>query len=287
MPNMEPIMTSEHIVAELEGELALRTHDFEMATDRRPRLAVVTNLYEGPTQKYMKYKNRAGVDLGFDIHEAVLPASVDPRDTIDQLAQNETIDGIIVQLPLSNPQDTEAVLAHVPPEKDVDGLGPNPVFEPATPQAILRLIEAYVPEDRRKLTIVGRGLLVGAPLARIALLHGFDVESFDQDSDRLDIIESLNNADIIVGATGKSGLLTPELFDSMEEPRVLIDAGTAERSGSMVGDVSDELFMAAVDNDWMITPPRGGVGPLTIRCLLKSTIAAAELRAGLVNKVSS
>lgn len=284
MTGTEQIMTSAHIVAELEGELALRTHDFEKAVERRPKLAMVTNRYEGPTEKYMKYKKKAGQELNFDVCEVVLPPDVDPSGEIDRLANNDRVDGIIVQLPLGDPAITDGVLARVPTEKDVDGLGPNAVFEPATPQAILRLIEAYVPEEKRRMTIIGRGLLVGEPLARIALVHGFEVSSFDKSSEPLDIVAGLNTADIIVGATGVSGLLTPDLFDSMDEPRVLVDAGTSERSGAVVGDVSDELFMAAVDHDWTITPPRGGVGPLTIRCLLANTMTAAEQRAGLVSR---
>lgn len=277
------MMTSVDIIAEIEGDLALRVHDYVQATGTSPTLAMATNLYEGATEKYMTLKKHIGTELGFSVVEIVAPKHHDMRRVVDDLADTERVDGIIVQLPLADQEKTEEVLARLPAEKDVDGLGPHSLFEPATPLAIMKLIEAYAPEDKENMAIVGQGLLVGKPLARIALNRGFEVVTFDKSSDPEAMREGINQADIIVSATGVPGLLKPDMFDDMSNPKVLVDAGTTERSGSLFGDVSDELREAASDHDWLQTPHRGGVGPLTIRCLLKSTMTAAELRAGLVS----
>lgn len=277
------MMTSVDIIAEMEGDLALRVHDFVRATGTSPTLAMTTNLYEGATEKYMTLKKRIGTGLGFSVTEVVAPPQYDMREVVDNLAENDRIDAIIVQLPLADRDKTEEVLARLPSDKDVDGLGPRPFFEPATPLAIMKLIEAYAPDDKEKMAIVGQGLLVGKPLARIALKRGFEVVTFDKSSDSEEMRDGLNRADIIVSATGVPGLLTPDMFDDMSNPKVLVDAGTTERSGSLFGDVSDELREAASEYHWLQTPHRGGVGPLTIRCLLENTMTAAERRAGLIS----
>jgi methylenetetrahydrofolate dehydrogenase (NADP+)/methenyltetrahydrofolate cyclohydrolase len=156
----------------------------------------------------------------------------------------------------------------VAPEKDVDGLGEKSPYTPATPMAILWLLAGYnVSLEKSHIAVVGRGRLVGAPLVRIFTESGYDFVNVH--SQTPDAKELLLDADVIITATGRAGLITS---DMVKQGAVVCDAGVAGEKGKTVGDVADDVYER---DDITITPRKGGVGPLTICALFENTIRAA------------
>lgn len=234
-----------------------------------------------PSRTYVNLKRKLAMQVG------IVPA-VGTTYTAEQLPQliagsNEhpCIAGIVVQLPLRDDEThlQADILNTIMPEKDVDGLRETDeprLFTPATPTAILRLLEGHgVDVSSAPVAVNGLGKLVGGPLLEALRQGGADVVGIDVDTSAEEKHEALNRAEVIVTATGVPGLLTTENFTSMQ-PRVLVDAGTAEQGGVIQGDVSDELRRAALANDWLISAKKGGVGPLTVASLLENVVTAAE-----------
>ena len=186
------------------------------------------------------------------------------REEIVRANNNPSINGIIIQLPLLDKSLTDKLCNLIAPSKDVDGLGEHASFESATATAINWLLAGYdIKLQGKKIALVGRGKLVGAPLYKMFTNSGYDVELFHRGSD----LTKLRQFDIIISATGKPGLIS----DSMVKPgAILIDAGTASENGVLKGDLAPEIRkrtdLAA------ITPITGGVGPLTITCLFDHVI---------------
>jgi len=154
-------------------------------------------------------------------------------------------------------------------EKDVDGLGKNPNFVPATAMAIDWLLAGYnIDLYGKKIAIVGNGRLVGAPLNRIWKNAGFDATVYDSTTDNLAV--EIKAADVIVTATGVPGLVTS---DMIKQSAVVVDAGTAAEHGKIVGDLSADVRER---QDLTITPTKGGVGPLTVTALFDNVITSAR-----------
>lgn len=234
----------------------------------QPKLAIVYTLEHGPSLTYMGMKQRYGADIlvDVDIHY-VEQAKV--KDLLTRLNSDATVHGIIVQLPLADSDQTDEVVNMIAPEKDVDGLGEHAPYTPATPMAILWLLAGYnVDLAKSQIALVGRGKLVGAPLVDIFTESGY---SFDLiHSKTPNTKELLLNADVIITATGKAGLITP---DMIKQGAVVVDAGVAGEKGKTVGDLAPEVYER---DDLTITPTRGGVGPLTICALFDNVIRAAR-----------
>ena len=188
---------------------------------------------------------------------------------ITRLNNDPSVHGMIIQLPLDDKSRTDEIVNMVAPEKDVDGLGSTAKFDSATALAIAWLLAGYGVELRgKKLTIVGNGRLVGAPLARIWNQSGYDVTVLDSKSG--DIAEVLRQSNVIVTATGVPRLITTTMVPL---EATVIDAGTASEDGVIVGDVDPSLRER---DDLKITPEKGGVGPLTIVALFDNVIQAAQ-----------
>ncbi|MDO4712386.1 MAG: bifunctional 5,10-methylenetetrahydrofolate dehydrogenase/5,10-methenyltetrahydrofolate cyclohydrolase [Candidatus Saccharibacteria bacterium] len=231
-----------------------------------PRLAIVTDAQCPVIETYMRLKQRYGQDILIDVEVHRVEPGQAPQ-CIAQLNQRPDIHGIIVQLPLADPAQTDAVVALVAPEKDVDGLGPNSPFDAATPMAINWLLAGYSVElAGRRVAIVGRGRLVGAPLEKMWRRSGVDVTVFAKGDD----LASLKDYDIIVSATGQPGLITNAL---VKPGATVVDAGTASEDGKLVGDVAPEVRQR---QDIHLTPEKGGVGPLTVAALFDNVITAAR-----------
>lgn len=233
-----------------------------------PRLAVVQTVDNPVIDTYVRLKGRYAEDIlvEFELHKV---ASQDVTATIDALNARDDVHGIIVQLPLADPATTDEVLARVAPDKDVDGLGAAPAFDPATPIAIHWLLAAYgVDLAGQSLAIVGEGRLVGAPLARMWRASGYDVTVYN--SSHTDMGQQLRRHDVIVTATGVPRLITA---DMVKVGAVVVDAGTASEEGVVIGDIDSGLRDR---DDITITPNKGGVGPLTIAALLDNVITAAR-----------
>ena len=229
-----------------------------------PRLAIVTDVENPVIETYMRLKQRYGADILIDVEIHRVPAG-GALEVIQELNNRDDVQGIILQLPISNPEQTEELLESIREDKDVDGLRKKAIFQAATPTAISWLLAGYgVDLKNKKVAIVGRGRLVGAPLEKMWLKSGVDVTVFEKGDD----LSQLINYDIIVSATGVPGLIKSQMIKTKA---VVVDAGTASENGKIVGDVSEEVRQR---NDVIITPKKGGVGPLTVSALFDNVITA-------------
>lgn len=248
---------------------ARQVRSLRQAWHVEPKLAIVATVENPVIDIYMRMKQRYGADVmvKVEIHRV---AQAEAAKTIKQLNEDDSVHGVIVQLPLEDPSQTEAIVNLVAPHKDVDGLGEAPLFDPATPMAILWLLAAYNIElqKARKVLLVGRGKLVGAPLERILQASGVDVQVADRSTTDLQAVAL--ESDVIITATGSPAIL---YSDMVKSGAVVVDAGTASENGKTVGDVAADLYER---DDITITPPKGGVGPLTVCALMENVIQAAR-----------
>ncbi len=229
-----------------------------------PRLAIVTDVENPVIETYMRLKQRYGADILIDVEIHRVSAG-GALEAIRELNNRDDVQGIILQLPISNSDQTEELLESIREDKDVDGLRKKAIFQAATPTAINWLLAGYsVDLKGKKVAIVGRGRLVGAPLEKMWLKSGVDVTVFEKGDD----LSQLINYDIIVSATGVPGLIKSQMIKTKT---VVVDAGTASENGKIVGDVSEDVRQR---NDVIITPKKGGVGPLTVSALFDNVITA-------------
>lgn len=233
-----------------------------------PKLAIVQAKDDPVINTYVRLKKQYGADILIDVEEhRVAQGAV--AETIAQLNQTESVHGIIVQLPLEDPSQTDELVAMVAPEKDVDALGGGSLFEPATPMAILWLLAGYNIElQGKKVLLVGHGKLVGAPLERILRQSGVDVTVVDRSTDNL--AQQAQQADVIITATGSPAIL---YADMIKQGAIVVDAGVASEAGKTVGDLAPDVYER---DDLTLTPQKGGVGPLTVCALFENVIRAAQ-----------
>ena len=254
--------------AELAGFIkerqAKQVRALRQAWHINPRLAIATDVENPVIETYMRLKQRYGADILIDVEIHRVPAG-GALEVIQELNNRDDVQGIILQLPISNSDQTEELLESIREDKDVDGLRKRAIFQAATPTAISWLLAGYgVDLKNKKVAIVGRGRLVGAPLEKMWLKSGVDVTVFEKGDD----LSQLINYDIIVSATGVPGLIKSQM---VKAKAVIVDAGTASENGKIVGDVSEEVRQR---NDVIITPKKGGVGPLTVSALFDNVITA-------------
>ncbi|GHU08430.1 bifunctional protein FolD [Alphaproteobacteria bacterium] len=241
----------------------LRQHDKVF-----PRLAIIQTADNPVIDTYVRLKRVYGADILIDV-DVYKIAQPDVSAKIVELNDDATVHGIIVQLPLIDPGETDTIVNQVAPEKDVDGLGRNAQYDSATAVAINWMLTGYNIELRgKKIAVVGQGRLVGAPLTRMWRNSGYDISALDESTP--DIRAELLTAEVIVSATGVPGLVTT---DMIQPSTAVVDAGTASEGGKIVGDVAEDVYDR---NDIIITPTRGGVGPLTIAALFDNVIRAAR-----------
>ncbi len=234
----------------------------------QPKLAIIVTVDHPAIDVYVRMKRRYGDEIGVvvDIHR------VEQREVpglVEQLNADEAVHGIIIQLPLADPIQTDELVNMVAPDKDVDALGAQAMFDPATPMAILWLLAGYnIDLAGKHIALVGRGKLVGAPLERMLRDMQYDVSVIDRSTS--DIATELQKADVVITATGQPGLIT----SAMIAPHaVVVDAGVAGEEGKTVGDLADDVRERI---DLTITPEKGGVGPLTICSLFDNVLRAAR-----------
>lgn len=236
----------------------------------QPRLAIITDSDNPVIATYMRLKQRYGADILIEV-EVNHVAADQLEATVLQLNRRPEVQGIIIQLPLSRPQQTDRLLGLVDPAKDVDGLHPDSQFTPATPMAINWLLAGYGIElAATPLAIVGAGRLVGAPLAAEWRRSGYQVMVFDKGDD----LTQLSQYAVVVTATGVPGLIRSLM---LAPNAVVVDAGTASEQGRLVGDLAAE---ARQRTDLTLTPARGGVGPLTVAALFDNVITACLRQTG-------
>ena len=233
-----------------------------------PVLAIVQTIDDPVIDTYIRLKQSYGGDILIEVQHHKVPQEM-AEQTIEQLNLDPTVHGVIVQLPLAEPSETQRLVDLVAPEKDVDALGSRAIYDPATPLAISWLLAGYNVElDHKKITIVGNGRLVGAPLARMWRSSGYDVTVVDRSTE--DVTNLIKQSDVIVTAAGAPGVITS---DMLQPGAVVVDAATASEDGKIVGDVAADVRER---HDLVITPEKGGVGPLTVCALFDNVIRAAR-----------
>ena len=249
---------------------------------RAPGLAVILVGDDAASQVYVKNKTNACDKVGFKSEAVIMPTDSKQEELeaiIDTFNEDDSIDGILLQLPLPAHLDSDPLLERIRPDKDVDGFHPYnlgrlaqrlPLLRPCTPKGIMTLLESTGQTIRGKdAIIVGASNIVGRPMGLELLLAGCTVTTTHRFTQNLP--EKVAQADIVVVAAGKPGLVKGEWI---KKGAVVIDVGINRTAdGKLVGDVEYEV--AAERAGW-ITPVPGGVGPMTVATLMENTLYAAD-----------
>ena len=276
------IIDGKQVAAQLHQEIAHRVATLPF----QPGLAVVLVGDDPASQVYVRGKDRAAREAGLSARTIRLPADttqVELLALIANLNHDDTIDGILVQFPVPKQIDQRAVILAIDPAKDVDGLHPQNIGRLAdgsaqlvscTPKGVLKLLAAAkVPLSGKRALVLGRSLLVGKPVSQLLLNE--DATVTVAHSKTANLPAECRRAEIIVAAVGR-----PEFVrgDWISPGAVIIDVGINRLAdGRLVGDVA---FEEAKHQAQAITPVPGGVGPMTIACLLENTLIAGLCRRG-------
>lgn len=267
------LLNGKELAEYIKVRQAQQVRALRQAWQVQPKLAIVVTVDNPVIDVYMRVKQRYGADLLIDV-EVHRISQAEAAQTIERLNADTSVHGIIVQLPLEDPSQTEAIVNMVAPDKDVDGLHAATAFDPATPMAILWLLAGYnIDLQGKRVLLIGRGKLVGAPLERMLTASGVDVHIADRET--ADLKAETIQADIIITATGSPAIL---YSDMIKHDAVVVDAGVASEGGKTVGDVAAEVYDR---EDLSITPTKGGVGPLTVCALFENVIRAARRAADI------
>ena len=252
-----------------------------------PTLAVVLVGDDPASAIYVRNKGKRAEEVGIATRDHRLPASTSTEQLLGlvrELDDDRGVDGILVQLPLPSGIRTEEVLLAIDPAKDVDGFHPDnlgrlmigrPRFVPCTPQGCMRLLEhGDVAIKGKRALVIGRSTIVGRPMAQLLLTA--DATVISAHSRTADLRAEVEAADIVVAAVGRAELVKGAWI---KPGAAVIDVGmNRDAANKLCGDVE---YAAAAERASVITPVPGGVGPMTIACLLANVVLAAERRAGL------
>ena len=282
------IIDGKAIAADLRQKVAKVAATFRESTGRSPGLAVVLVGEHPPSAAYVRSKVKATVEAGMESFEHRIPAETSQDDLIeliDRLNTDDHVDGILVQLPLPEHVDEQAVLTRVDPAKDVDGFHPVNVgrlsigldaLVPCTPLGCLILLQRTLGDlSGKDAVVIGRSNIVGKPMAQLLLQANCTVTIAH--SRTKDLREAVRRSDIVVAAVGR-----PELIRGswLKPGATVIDVGQErveqpDGTRKLLGDVA---YDEAAEVAGAITPVPGGVGPMTIACLLRNTVVAAHRR---------
>jgi methylenetetrahydrofolate dehydrogenase (NADP+) / methenyltetrahydrofolate cyclohydrolase len=235
---------------------------------------------------YVKRKREACAEVGIESIHHELAEDTPEADLIalvEQLNEDESVTGILVQLPLAEHMDEDRVIRAIAPTKDVDGFHPisagylfqgRPTFVAATPSGIMELLRAYeIPLEGAHAVVIGRSNIVGKPMALLLLGENATVTMCH--SRTRDLPGVVRQADVVVAAVGRPDTVTK---DMVKEGATVIDVGINRVDGKVVGDVAEDVREVAGH----LTPVPGGVGPMTIASLLRNTVRAARYQAELL-----
>jgi len=276
--------------AELRARCAIEVARFRAEKGRAPGLAVALVGEDPASAVYVRNKGRATVEAGMQSFEHKLSADVSEGellDLVERLNADHRVDGILVQLPLPSHIDADKVITSIDPDKDVDGFNPVnagrlaiglPGFVPCTPLGCLKLLRAELGDLAGKdAVVIGRSNIVGKPMALLLLAEHCTVTVAH--SRTRDLPDVVRRADIVVAAVGR-----PEMVkaDWLKPGATVIDVGINRIAGEggnsqLAGDVD---FASASKVAGAITPVPGGVGPMTIACLIRNTLISAARRDG-------
>jgi methylenetetrahydrofolate dehydrogenase (NADP+)/methenyltetrahydrofolate cyclohydrolase len=233
---------------------------------------------------YIRLKHKAADEVGIRAIDKRLPGDTSEDDVLDlvgELNEDDSVDGVLVQTPLPEHIDEARVMRAIEPIKDVDGLHPfnagqlffgRQTFVGATPVGIMRLLGEYqIPIAGARAVVVGRSLIVGRPVAMLLLHANATVTICHSRTD--DLARHTLDADILVTAVGQTGLITA---DMVKQGAAVVDVGINRTEQGLFGDVDPGVAEVAA----FLTPVPGGVGPMTIACLLENAVRAARYRRG-------
>jgi methylenetetrahydrofolate dehydrogenase (NADP+) / methenyltetrahydrofolate cyclohydrolase len=276
------IIDGKAVAQSTRQQVALRVQQRLAAGKRAPGLAVVLVGMDAASQVYVGSKRKACEEVGFESFSYDLPSGTTQQelfDLIDSLNADNKVDGILVQLPLPAGLDASAILERINPLKDVDGFHPYnigrlaqrmPALRPCTPKGIIKLLQSTGIQIRgMDAVVVGASNIVGRPMALELLLAGCTTTVCHKFTKQLE--QHVRRADLVVVAVGK-----PEFIpgDWIKPGALVIDVGINRlESGKLVGDVE---FDKAKEHARFITPVPGGVGPMTVACLIENTLEACE-----------
>jgi methylenetetrahydrofolate dehydrogenase (NADP+)/methenyltetrahydrofolate cyclohydrolase len=283
---MAELIDGKAIAKKVRDEVAAKVVAFESAHGRAPGLEVVLVGEDPASVVYTRNKEKAALEVGVRGKLHKLPATTTEAELLamlDRLNRDDTVDGILVQLPLPAQIAERTVLDAIDPAKDVDGFHPTnvgllasgrPALVPCTPRGSMRLLaEASVDPAGKRAVVVGRSNIVGKPMAQLLLAANATVTIAHSRTHDLPAV--CREADILVVAVGRGRMVKG---DWVKPGATVIDVGMNRNAeGKLEGDVDTE---AAAERARFITPVPGGVGPMTIACLLENTVVAAERRVG-------
>ena len=274
------IIDGKAAAAELRAKVGAEVARFRAATGRAPGLAVVLVGEDPASAVYVRSKGKATREAGMESFEHRLPAAASQAELValvDTLNADPAVDGILVQLPLPPHIDERVIITRINPDKDVDGF--NPVnagrlaiglhgFVPCTPLGCLKLLQGELGDlSGKNAVVIGRSNIVGKPMALLLLQQNCTVTIAH--SRTRDLPEVVRGADIVVAAVGRPNMVTG---DWLKPGATVIDVGINRTDGGLVGDVD---FASASQVAGAITPVPGGVGPMTIACLIRNTFVGA------------
>lgn len=252
-----------------------------------PKLSVILVGNDGASQSYVRSKKKAAEKIGMIseiVHLEEAATEEEVLNELNRLNNDDSVSGILVQVPLPKQVSEQKILEAINPEKDVDGFHPinigklyidEQTFVPCTPLGIMEILKhADIDLEAKNAVVIGRSHIVGQPVSKLLLQKNASVTILHSRSK--DMASYLKDADVIVSAVGKPSLVTK---DVVKEGAVIIDVGnTPDENGKLKGDVD---YDAVKEIAGAITPVPGGVGPLTITMVLNNTLLAEKMRRGI------
>ncbi|HDI7405054.1 TPA: bifunctional methylenetetrahydrofolate dehydrogenase/methenyltetrahydrofolate cyclohydrolase FolD [Staphylococcus aureus] len=252
-----------------------------------PKLSVILVGNDGASQSYVRSKKKAAEKIGVIseiVHLEETATEEEVLNELNRLNNDDSVSGILVQVPLPKQVSEQKILEAINPDKDVDGFHPinigklyidEQTFVPCTPLGIMEILKhADIDLEGKNAVVIGRSHIVGQPVSKLLLQKNASVTILHSRSK--DMASYLKDADVIVSAVGKPGLVTK---DVVKEGAVIIDVGnTPDEDGKLKGDVD---YDAVKEIAGAITPVPGGVGPLTITMVLNNTLLAEKMRRGI------
>ena len=285
---MPHILDGKKIAQKLKDQLKIEIENIKIKSSRVPGLAVIQVGNVAASSVYVKAKTKAAKEVAINVFDYHLEDSTDQGDLINlinELNNNQDVNGILVQLPLPKSINEDLVLNSIIPEKDADGFHPLNVGKlsishkndenlliPCTPYGCLLLLrELNVNLEGKNAVVIGRSNIVGKPMAQLLLKESCTVTTVHSKTSNIENI--CKNADILIAAIGRPEFINK---DWVKEGAIVIDVGinrvrVNEEKSKLVGDVSFNEVKNIVGS---ITPVPGGVGPMTIACLLRNTVIA-------------
>lgn len=279
------VIDGKAVAKRIREGIATHTVDMKGRAKIVPGLAVILVGDDPASQVYVRNKKRACEEVGFKSYSHLLPLSTTENEVISlvkELNRNQHVHGILVQLPLPDHINEHSVISAIDPIKDVDGFHPVNVgrlatglfgLAPCTPSGCMALLNEIEPDlTGMKAIVIGRSNIVGKPMASLLLRANCTVTIAH--SKTVDLQKECLRADIVVAAVGRPNFVKGEWI---KPGAIVLDVGINRVKGKLVGDVEFDAACARVK---AITPVPGGVGPMTIACLLQNTLQATMLQNG-------